>query len=429
MARTGTFAQFMPSWRERLGKVFARHGFIGLCTGGGFLIEFATRVVLARSLGPDAFGTFTLGLSVMMVGLVFATLGTPTAAARQLAFHSALNHHAVVRGIVRTSAKISLAGGVVVALLLGVGYWIHDFGHPRSLLYFVAAIPVAALLRLSAESLRGLHHFKSAILSQEVLRRGLPFCMVGLAVFCVLGLAGVTVMYLAGLALACLVSWILLTRLLSEHGVETTPCGWGAVLATSIPLAGSAILVVLNLRVEFLLLGVMGSSTDVGTYGAAQALSQLLIFPSQVLLFGLIPRMTSQLARKTGGKVAVSVRRVVGRLAVINLVLGGLLVFFAADLLTLFGGAEYTAGASTLRILAVGYGFLAATWPCGHGLVVRNQTLLFLYANAISFVLRLATGILLIPAWGPVGAAVGALVGMIGLGVSCMCMLRASEDG
>jgi O-antigen/teichoic acid export membrane protein len=127
----------------------------------GVVVSYALQVVLARSLGPAGFGSYSFVLAWTGPLAMLAGLGLPTVALRFLPVYKHGADVERVAGLVRLSERIALATSVGIALLASAPalLWID---RPVPLLVGLWTLPLAVQLRIQSELARSAQRFRLA---------------------------------------------------------------------------------------------------------------------------------------------------------------------------------------------------------------------------------------------------------------------------
>jgi O-antigen/teichoic acid export membrane protein len=277
------------------------------------------------------------------------------------------------------------------------------------MLFALLLVPLTAATRLRGQALVGLQHF---ILGQfpELLCHPLLF----------LALIGISVAFSSGsfnaslaVAMNAVASGVVLFILayLLHHSTPPTAkraspefssrLWYGSAL--SIMLVGATN--VLNYRTDILMLGMLSSSSDVGTYHVASRGAEmvlLLLMPVQV---ALSPIIASCFAASEFARLQNMVSKTTRTVSVLSLPLAAALVVFAVPFLSLFG-SEYAAGQTALSILVAGNYLSILLGPVTLLMVMTKHERAAATATGGSLVLNLVLSAILIPIWGVTGAAI-----------------------
>ena len=81
-------------------------------------IKFVIEVILGRTLGPDAYGIYALGLSLLMIFRHFSSLGLKTGILRFGAGYFSKKEYSNFRGLLKWALLLVIAGGISIGLVL-----------------------------------------------------------------------------------------------------------------------------------------------------------------------------------------------------------------------------------------------------------------------------------------------------------------------
>lgn len=329
-----------PVGPEPVAPTVAGSGWLGLGAVAAKTCQTVVLLVFAAVLAPDQFGIITLAAVVLNLCVAVADLGTSTALVP-------------FRGNAERAARSALTLALAVSLTLVAAVW--------------ATAPwLATTLRIGADgaaALRGVvlcvPFAAAAAVSAELVRRSLDFRrrvlpdiggnLVG-AVVTVAALAagsGVSALVVGQLVQAVLV--LALFWLLRGPVVP----GWSgtdvrALLAFGGGWAGSTVLTLLVLNVDFVLVAHRLGADDVGTYSMAFRLAYMPYLLIAMVIGGSLFAHLARMSGAEAGRAAVDAAVLV--LALVAPLYAGLLVL--APGLTLLGDA-WAPGVPALRWLAV----------------------------------------------------------------------------
>jgi len=305
-----------------------------------------------------------------------------------------------------------LTGGAVV----GTGAWMlllplipsSLFGTTSTLVMVLAGVSVGTQLPLGVAkaSLQGLgdRHGSNAVTAAEELAF-LP----AFAVAYLLGLRGplllVVVLIVADVVVAG-GGWVRLVRQVHRRGTRMTghPDLGLARSIVSFGLLGQVggLVNLLNLRLDFLVLGALAGPAPLGVYAVASKFAELARLPALAVTWVSYPRM-ARLGPAVSGRVA---RRQLPWLAGLGIVSALALAVLARPLLPAFYGPEFLASVPPAVIIAVGLvaspaGGLASGYLLGTRRPGTNSVL-----QIAGLLTTLVLDVLLIPPFGLLGAAV-----------------------
>lgn len=368
-------------------------------------VSFLLQILVARRLGLEALGHYTLLMAVLNIGQVLSEIGLPLLLVRDLARRPDLRRARLRQALLAQggAALIAAAGLVALTSLLPAGSPL------RPALWWIAASwpPYAALS--ACETLFQAAERMELVLGVEAT----------INLFTVLASIGVlwqqgTVVHLAAVvALAQVVSvvpagWLVMrARLLAAPQVQPTT-GALELARQALPFFGLALADVLLQRLDIVLVGLVGGATAAGLYSAAYNLVRVGIKIIQSVWRALYPtlsRLSAQAPARYRQWIGLSLRY--GLLVCVGAAVGTAL---AAPLLTLLYGADFPGSAPVLRILLwVMPLFFVESALITHFLVQQrpHAALRLTAAHVTAMALLLPPGVWL---GGAVGAAWAALI-------------------
>ena len=389
--------------------------------------QFALTLAVARTLGAEVSGLYYLAFSVASIGAVFAGLGVGTATMRFVATGVAEEDWEGVSGVHRQGAlAISLASlviaGVIVALAPVLADTVFDKPEVEPVLRVAALfVPAQTLIGLYSQILKAVHRPLAATLLQAV---GPPTTVALLLV--ALGTDTAT----AAMAIMVLSTFgFLVLEVIQWNTTIGRPARqWGSfdftlLLRTALPLMVVSSMSLVITWSDVIMIGMFGTSADVGIYTPA-ARTALLVSLGLVAIAAVVqPRLAvlyhsgryselEQLARNTS---LLGVFVGLPALIVIELA--------APWLMNLFG-AGFAAGATALRILAVGQFVNVAVGTTGLLLTMSGRERYLQRTMVFAALANIILNASLIPVLGINGAAVATALSLIGVNLANLAWVR-----
>ena len=405
------------NWLKR--SVFGSHVVTALVGSAGLRIAgmglgFLVGVQLARGLGADGYGVYGLAMSIIALLTVPVEFGLPQLVTREVAVAHVERDWGRLAGVLRWATRTSflvallVAGGVLTAVVLsGGGVFTSELG--LTLLAGLVMVPLVAQGNINGAALRGL---------QRIVRGQLPEVLLCPLLFAVLlflvpvflaPLNPTSAMVLGAIsaALTLVVAVCLLRRAVHSKLAGTTPelnvrYWW----SSTIPMALTEGMRVLQGHFIILLLGIMCTDALVGIFRVASSVSLIIAVP--VTLFNVVN--APLIARLYGQGDYQRLQRLLAWTAVAMTVCVLLLMVPASvvggPLLGTVFGSEFSQGDTALFLLC--FGVLA------NSLFGSNATLLNMTghhkrvtrASAISLLVLALLSPVLISLTGIEGAAV-----------------------
>jgi len=385
----------------------------GLVRIAGMLASFGVGVQLARMLGVTGYGYYGMALAVITIAGIPGEMGLPRLVTREVAAASAHDDMPRLFGVIRWADRMAwrISAAMVVALVIASAVLAvtRPSGLPAAILFGAAMVPFMALARIRGGSLQGLHHIVLGQVPAILLRPLLLSLLLAAAYLLGTGLdaAGAMALYSVTAITVFLVANLWLRqRLPAARPAELVQGGRGW-LASSVPMALTDGMRVLQAELSVLLLGLLTTAADVGLFRIAIVTSFTAATPVAIMnhvAFPVIARLYAQ-------KDMVRLQKALTRLAQAQfagvLILSVPLIFAAEPLLGLVFGPDYVPAADALRVLATAQAVSAAF---GTNVALLNMThheRLVTRAMAMSLAVNFAAVILLALYWGRLGAALG----------------------
>ena len=379
-----------------------------------FVLNVVAALAIVRYLGPSGYGDYIFVLSFAAVFGLLSELGLNKVVTREMS-----RDPAAIPGLVGTA--------IVGQLLLAVLGWvaaqlaftlIEGHGDLRaavaiaSLLYFTEAISLslAAIFQVRL----ALQYDAVARVVAQALDTALILWLISAGAGLLWLIAAPVLTGAIGVLVAAVMVYLRFRTALRVDLLRLPP-----LLREALPVGLTSIVVIAYLRLDSVLLGILGTSEDVGFYGAASRPVEYLILALAVLVnvmfpllarwYGVDPRRFAALyAHGASALLAVSVP-----IAVTVLV-------FAGEVVTLLYPSDFAPSAAILRLLVGSVVFTVLGAWAGFALLSAGRQRIVLACNAGALILNVVMNLALIPPAGYMGAAAAALVTSIVVAGSTM---------
>jgi PST family polysaccharide transporter len=370
-------------------------------------VGFTVGIWVARSLGPEQFGT--LGYAISFAGLFasLATLGLDSVVVRHLVLSRAPSDESEV--ILSTAMVLRGAAAVVTLAIVLLGTFMarHD-AEMRALVLIVAS---AALFQpLAVIDL----YFQARVLSKYVVVAQL----VALALVAVLRVALVmlnaplyafAVATLAESSLA-LLALIVVFRRRGEHTFRLRPSRAMAqrLMADAWPLAVTGVLTAIYINIDRVLIREFLGEASTGKYAVVLSVSTALYFMPAVLGQSIFPSLVEK--RHDSALYNKQLQRLIDAFLWASIAIALPIALLAEPIMQLLFGQAFAGAGTALSIhiwclVVVALGVIASYW-----LVVEDLQKVYPVRILAGVCTCVALNFLLIPRWGISGAAVATLV-------------------
>jgi O-antigen/teichoic acid export membrane protein len=385
----------------------------------GLLLGVFTYGVLARTLGTEGLGRYRTVLTLLLFAGVVLDFGLYSITLRDLSQPDADPHRILGNAVAMRIAATTFA---IVLLALGLGAFDGAAGGSASGV-MIAGIGWVALQ--VSELLRAVFQLKLAqprgALAEVV--GGIATLLLVVAIASVHG--GTNSMLAATAAGFCCttaVSWRVASRLLPFRLRFDWPV-WRAFIVAGLPIAGSLILLTVQLRVDVLFLALLRSPAELGLYDAPLKLYELL-FAVPNLFGGLMLPLYVRDVGTRADSVTPRLNAALGVSFIFSMLTFAALVSCAEPIVVLFAGQGFSGSAEPLRILAASAVFVGVTGTLRFAAVATHQQARILGADIIGVCAAISAHAILIPRYGIVGAALGKLCGDVVTAVSAGIIMR-----
>ena len=379
----------------------------------GMGLGYLSMLFATHALGASRFGALTLGVTLAAFGAALSALGLAPGVLPFLSRARRDDDEVGIRNVIRASLGLTLTASLVVGSALYLAApWLGrvlfadaDFFRilrPLSLLVVFGALSSVALMLL-----QGFMAIIQRAWIERVLAIGITGLVMGLTWMADWGLPGALTAVIAGPLMGLLAGVALLSgrapgAFSPVGGLRSLPVS--RLLGYSWPLLGTSLFTFLLTWSDILLLGHLRDAEEVGIYGV----SARLVLAVTVIHESLRPVFQSRLSDLYVRDDWPGIRRLFRLTARWSLwpalVVGGVLILWSSQLLTLFG-PEFTGTAWVLITLCLAKLTVATTGMSGLVFGITGKTRLNLFNLILLFTGNIALNLLLIPRHGALGAA------------------------
>ncbi len=392
-------------------------------------LRFVINWVLARFLGPTAFGVYSFVQTMVATLISLAALGTDSG----IVYFGARYRKAGERDRLKGTLLSCLVIGVVAGAVFSGGLWLASrqlqVGADKAAAVHALSIGAVSVFlgTVLAVLAGGLVAAKNMRAQALVLQLGLPAMILVTAGAALLLGAGETGALWA-LAVAYGISvlhglvwfWRQYGRLLRDGTVRARP-ELPRLLRYSIPQSLARSLYQANLRIDILMLTALAALSDVGIYKIVTMIAQLGALPvmASTTMFGPV---VSELVYGRQIDRLQALLRVVTRWLLIIAAPAYIVLLLVPDLVLLVFDEQYAAGGRALAVLMMGQAVYVACATSGTVVSMAGYSGANLFNGVVSVALNVALNALLIPRLGLEGAAVASAVA-----ITAWSLLRVVE--
>jgi O-antigen/teichoic acid export membrane protein len=397
----------------------------------GRLMRLAMDIVLARLLGPLAFGQYAIGWTITRIVTLISPLGLDNGVIRFGSVYRRTDK-AAVKGVIYESVLFSLAAGFVLGLAFYLtAPWMgetlfHNTSMTIVFRWFALTFPLISCLRVAAAATQISQRMKFGVYAEQLCQPAVALFLIVL--FCLFGwrLKGALVAIVISWGVSLLLGLHYVRRLFPEvvsQEIKSKFLGKELVLF-SLPASLSVVCGMILVWVDRLYVGHYRSATEAGTYHAA---SQLSIGLAVILsAFGaMMSPMTAELFHQQKLKRLEEMFRVSTKWSFyLCLPLFLIMCFVPSQIMTVAFGTPYLFGSSILPILGLAQLLNAGTGTTGSLLVMTGYQNTISLLTAGTMLANIGVEFYLVPRWGMTGAAAGTALSVGGLSIVSVLLIH-----
>jgi len=415
--------QLAPSGREfhrRMASISRQSAvyFAGtiLTTAAGFFFK----IFLARKLGAEPLGIYTLGMTIVGLLGLFNALGLPTAATRFVAAYCARGEMARLGTFLRGSLSLlSVCNLLFGSLLLVIGPWVavHFYHLPALSPYlwaFALIMFLGVLNTFLGQVMAGYHDVSRRTLITHFL--GVPANILFAVILISIGfrLHG----YLAAQVASALLVFVLLARSVwkmtppkSRTFGPLAPVQREVVTFSAAAFGTAGLEFVLG-QADKILLGRYLDVRQVGIYAVAMALVGFVPIALQSVNQIFSPTISELHATRNHSMLQLLYATLTKWVLILTIPLALTMIVFARPLMAIFG-PSFAPGAAVLAIGAAGQLLNCAVGSVGFLLLMSGNQFQLVKIQAMNAILLIALGLILVPRMGTIGAALATAITVI----------------
>ncbi|MBL4772685.1 MAG: oligosaccharide flippase family protein, partial [Alcanivoracaceae bacterium] len=388
----------------------------------GMSLGFLVGVQLARGLGTDGYGLYSLVMSIIALFTVFTQFGIPQLTIREVSKAKVKKNWGAIKGILIWSNYVILIMFLIILLALFTLKWLNlkvvsDLEVFHTFLYGLMFVPLLAVVQIRSCALMGLQKIVLGQISDVVLRPLFFSCSLFVC-FQILSFdasaSNAMFLQLFSIALVFFIALILLKKNmpvdLSKIKPNISARKW---LSSSVPMAFTEGMRVLQGHLAILILGFFLSLNDIGIFKVAVSISVLIAMPVSLINTVSGSIVSDLYTKKEFGQLAkissaMSILMVLGVLALVIP-----FVIYGHEIIVWSFGSGYDQ--SVVILLIIGFGHLISAF-FGINAILLNMTKhekRVTRAILYSLVVNIVLAIVLILNFGLIGAAVANAVSLV----------------
>jgi O-antigen/teichoic acid export membrane protein len=415
--KTVTDIQPRPTFRSNMAAVAKGSGFV--FSGKLFMdaIRFVIGFALARLLGADQYGMYSLTLSAVNIAVGLSLLGLDDALLRFVAVMVGRKDEKAIWGSIQVGLGLAISLSVVTGtLLFGYSYIVaekifHNISLAPLLQLAAVFIPVLSLTEMLAGTVKGFKRIDYSVIARSYFQPTLRLILIVILAFSGLdAYRAVFIFCLAELAASGLLLYYLNREFRLNRPLREATRDFKGILEYSLPIWLSDMMVKFQGNIQAIALGALNTMTSVGIFSIARQITMVSGHFTSSLNVSSKPFL-AQLYDQRDFKQLGQIYQTANKWAVmVQLPIFLIMFLFPITLLSIFG-ESYIEGAAALMVLAVADLLSVGTGMGGAFLEMTGYTKLKLVNSIIRLGMYIGVGLWLIPQYGVIGAAFSVLAG------------------
>ena len=382
-------------------------------TATSMLGGLVLRLVVARNVTPEVFGSVVLFLSMLNIVSIISILGLNRGVVKYVSGADSRDER---NGFITISLVVPMVAGIVCGLVLTLGAEpIADLLlDSNALLPLVigATIPFYGATQILASTLRGTMNTRLYIIYYRIVVPSLKVVAAGLSLLVTMSALGISTALGLGFVVMAVIGLLILWHLGWSPQVPSDRRKIRSLFKYSVPLLFAASIYRLLTHFDRFAVGYYLDTSAVGVYEVALAIGGLLTLFNKSFGFLLFPKV-SELKSKNDLREVNAIYQQTTKLIVLFTTPAFLIVLHRPNvLIALFGEAyEVSRIAPVLSIIALGILTPAIVGPTTEALLGLGRSKAVLGYNVVAVVVNVLLNIALIPVLGLIGAAIALFAG------------------
>jgi len=387
--------------------------------GRGLTLLFS--LYAASALGVEKFGVYGYAMAIVTLMAGFADFGANTFQIRQTAVLSDNGERkCLLTGSLIIRTALGLLGLIALIILVRI------LGRGETSNWLIILLGVGMFFNnISAsftQTLIGLESFKLYGLI-SIFSQTMNIGAACLLIYCGFELLGIGYAYSGWGLLSFILIAAVFIRKHYHPALRISRDGILNFFRGAIPLGLTVILVSIYYKSDYVILGCLRGTTEVGFYNAAYVIVNAMIFIPTTLSTTLLPRL-SYLSENDKVKLEYVYKRTFKYLFFAGFGLAFGTIAVSSDLIASIYPDEFAASYHALNILIWALALIFINSMQGNMLVALGKQKLLPYITGAAAVINISLNLIAIPRFGMQGAAFTTVLAEIVAGGSCMYILR-----
>jgi len=389
-----------------------RYNFISLAAAEGIakIIGAALYVVLARYLGPERFGIYSLAISFGIIFGLLANLGLDPVIIRDVARNPKVSGSYFSHSVLLKLAAGSLCFFTVLLVTFLLGYE----SEVRTAVLIFSCVVFVVPLNAAQQSIFKAHQRMEYAALMNALRPALNLTLVLVAVAMGLGVRPIVGIHTLGaLILFVVFYFFVLKRYFCHFFIPENAVFFLPLLKSATPFVFIGILYILNTKIDILIISKLVGVEATGLYSAANELTMMLFVIPTLFSTVLFPAFSRDYGQSNMSHLAKSGGFAVKFLNVIGIPSGLGFFLLAPEIIQLVYGNEYLGSVIVVRILSVAVCFFFAKSVLSWMLTAIDEVKVLMKINLTALGVNITLDLLLVPVFSYPAAAIGTVMSIL----------------
>ncbi len=386
------------------------------------LLSFSVIVLINRVASVAEFGAYMYALSIISLLRIVSVFGGERWLVREVATSvdepNSSNGYHLKNGVlvVSMSASIIIAVGLYVAIEFAP--WLFNDDALKVVKLSLLLLPLVTLVTVYQAYIRGLHRAVVAQIPDAIIR---PILMVSgllmLGFLTTITLSATELMSLqitSTLLVFVILTWVSLSiaKKFSHSNVSTEKFAYSEFLRAGVTLVFIAVVIRGSSFVINIMLGNLGTVTDVALFSVSKRVSDLVTFMQAAIVMPLAPMIAKKFKQsKQQELMKLAVAASWGGL-IFALPVSVVLIVFPELILSVFGN-DYSAAVNVLQIMVITQLITVSLGPVTVWLTMTKNEGAAIKAAVLGFVTLITVAYISIPEYGAVGGALSFSSGLL----------------
>ncbi|MBT4242085.1 flippase [archaeon] len=384
------------------------------------IMTYVYRIIIARELGPEVYGLFSLALMISTLFIALASLGLPEGLLRYISFYRGEKEKGKSQYIFRFSLFISIITSIIIGLVLFL------FAEPVStnifnnsnltifLKWFGIFIPLVTITNLFSLLTRAYEEIGWNSFIINIFQPFIKVTLLGILFFSGFKSMSIILSYNLSFIGVLILSLIVCSYKTADIfkipnlDKKTKSKITKDLLAYSWPMMFLGMIMFIFYGIDSFIIGAFTGSEgvyNVGIYNSAVPIASLIGIAPILFIQLFFPLITKEFAKKDT-KLIKDLSKQIGKwIFILNLPLTLLMILFPEFLINLLFGPEYIPAKFALIYLAIGMFFFSVFNVSEKLLSMAGKSKAVLFNLILAAIINLILNLILVPAYGINGAA------------------------